>query len=200
MLLSRANLFLFLFLFLVFACDRGRQRKEQEFFDLEQFLDGQIRTLSSIETELLKLTIVDDSTDHVILQHDSSGWAREMSVFRTADIHKPGLRNFYTKTLIDSGSWEIVKYELMDTTQSETLFLKIFSDKNSDSILKIEALQRTKNPIYNSKRKLFLTLAPLEDGRMRLDSFHVRGYQKMVMQDSIQYASSGKVLLNQEAR
>ena len=180
---------------MITACGSRRNNTTNEIFNLDQFITGQVEYLAKNQAELEKQSGFGDTEEIVTLRHDSAAWAKELSLFRTADIHKPGLRSFYEQEEYESGGDLVTEYELSDSTQSETINLRIIRSKETGNIVKIEALQHTRNPIYNSRRKLMMKFLPARDIEVRLDSFSVTGFQKMVIQDSVTYQSSGKILL-----
>jgi hypothetical protein len=187
-------LYLSLLFFLLNSCLERGQKDPRVIFDLEGFIDGQVEWLSSQDPGLEKHTGMAGDSEMLVLDHDSLGWQKELSIFKTADIHKPGLRDYYEKVRKDSGTESIDEYVLKDTSKSETLFLRIIREKGSDLVREIEAGQHSDNPIYNSRRDLYLRFLPVDQEQVRLDSFGIRGYQKMILQDSIFYFTSGKII------
>jgi hypothetical protein len=187
----------FLLILLILFLGNCRQRSAQDsrvFFDMDKLIDDQVKLLSKEDFELEKKIIIDDSVESFHLMPDSIGWQKELSIFKTADIHKPGLRGFYKKRISETNDAQIEDYILEDTAQSETLFLKIKRNKVDDQVQSIEASQRTNNPIYHSKRDLYLYFNHSGPGEFHLDSFAVKGFQKMVLQDTVSYFTAGKIL------
>lgn len=187
----------FLILVWVILLGSCRQRFSSESlvtFNLEKLMDDQVSLLARGDFELHKKTIIDDSVESFYLMPDSLGWQKELSIFKTADIHKPGLRGFYRKNIVMENGIQIEMYALEDTSQSETLFLKIKRDQISELIQSIEAAQQTDNPIYRSKRDLYLYFINPGQDYIQLDSFVVKGYQKMILQDTVSYFTAGKIV------
>lgn len=194
MRLPEAQLLCLMLVFVLADCQQRTIRDSSDIFNLEGFIDDQANRLSRGDLELKKRTVIDDSVETLRLIPDSLGWQKELSIFKTADIHKPGLRDFYTKTITETGGSEIEGYAIKDTAQSETIFLKIKRDKNTDLIQSIEAAQRTNNPIYHSNRDLYLQFEHPDQNVIQLDSFAVRGFQKMILQDTVHYFTAGKII------
>jgi len=178
------------------GCHRELEKNKSEIFSLESLLDSQIKLLSINKLQLKKETHLGDNIENLIITPDSSAWAKELSIFRTADINKPGLKDFYDKDVVEIGNIEKEEYFLLDSNQSETIYLRIHKDNKSGIISSIEALQHIKNPIYQSQRKLVLNFKQNDDETIRLDSFAIKGYQKMILQDSVNYFTGGKILTN----
>ena len=191
----RKKLFYLFFLFILLnSCLQRRQKDPRVIFDLGGFIDNQVELLSRQDPGLMKQTGMTGNTEMLMLDHDSLGWQKELSIFKTADIHKPGLRDYFEKVIKDSGTDSIEEYVLKDTSKSETLFLRIIRKTGSDLVSEIEAVQHTDNPIYYSRRDLYLRFQPVDHEQVRLDSFGVRGYQKMILQDSVIYFTAGKII------
>ncbi|MBR9997915.1 MAG: hypothetical protein KFF73_03040 [Cyclobacteriaceae bacterium] len=188
-------LFLLWLILFLNACHQGEDSHPESVFDLEGFINSQVVSLSMSEHQLKKRTGIGSNAEILMLVPDSTGWQKELSIFKTAAIHKPGLRDFYSKNVIDSGENEIEEYFLKDTSQSETIFLRVVKEKKSSLVRLIEAGQHTDNPIYNSGRDLFLKFLPVDKDNVLLDSFAVSGYQKMVLQDSVIYFTGGKIIM-----
>ncbi len=193
MKLFRAKLFI-LALVLMFAhCRQRTIRDSGVVFDLEKLIDDQVCLLTRGEFELEKKTSIKDSVESFSLLPDSLGWQKELSIFKTADIHKPGLREFYLKITTETQASKIESYSLQDTAQSETVLLNVIKGKESDLIQSIEAVQHTNNPIYHSKRDLYLYFKHPGPEKIQLDSFVVKGFQKMILQDTVSYFTAGKI-------
>jgi hypothetical protein len=196
---SRAQWLPFLLVLFLAECHQRTIQDSREVFNLENFIDNQVSLLSEDGLELIKQVIINDSLESLRLIPDSLAWEKELSIFKTADIHKPGLRDFYTKTITDTNGSEVEEYTLKDTAKSETLFLKIKRDRNSDLIQSIEAAQQANNPIYRSRRHLYLQFEHKDHDKIRLDSFGVRGFQKMILEDTLSYFTAGKIIRPDEA-
>ncbi len=179
---------------LQFSCERRTIREQADIFDLEKFIDEQIEELAEGKYELQKLTVIDDSVERATVTHDSAGWTKELSIFKTADIHKPGLRDYYERSVISRNGNRIEKYTLRDTSESRTLYLTIIYREDSRAVSQVKAAQQTNNPIYQSKRDLFIGFKRLDDQGILMDTFSIKGFQKMVMQDSVNYFSAGKLI------
>ena len=189
-----AQFLILVMVLLLVNCRQQAIRDSRPVFDLESLIDDQVCLLTGGDFELNKKTVINDSVESFSMMPDSLGWHKELSIFRTADIHKPGLREFYEITLSESDGSEFEEYSLTDRTQSETLFLKIKRNKASDLVQSIEAAQQTNNPIYHSKRDLYLYFIDSGQDTIQLDSFVVKGFQKMVLQDTVSYFTAGKII------
>lgn len=172
---------------------RATRHREIRIFNLDSLLNIQTTLLSHSNLLFRKHTIIGDSIQSVKLENDSTGWEKEFSIFRTADIHKPGLREFYDKKIFREAPFLITEYISNDSSKTDTYFLKVFRDLESGRLKKIEAQQNIHNPIYLTRRilKLFFKNSGNND---LLDSLYVAGFQKMVTQDTVSYLTAGKII------
>jgi hypothetical protein len=85
-------------------------------------------------------------------------------------------------------------YILLDSGNSNTIFQKIYRDDASDHLLKIQALQVVKNPIYDSKRFIEIIFKDVDSDKQIIDSISVEGYQTMILSDTTFYRSISKIL------
>jgi hypothetical protein len=194
MKLQKKLFYLFFLSLFLNSCLQRNQNDPGTIFDLEGFINSQVESLARENPELKKNSRIGSESETLTIVLDSLGWQKELSIFKTADIHKPGLRDLYERNLKESGTESIEEYVLQDTSKSEILFLRIIKEKGSGLISLIEAGQQTDNPIYNSSRYLYLQFLPDDQEQVRLDSFGIRGFQKMILQDSVIYFTSGKII------
>lgn len=158
-------------------------------------IDSQVNFLSNNKYQIQKTSLLGSSEESTRYVPDSAGWARELNVIRTADISKPGLRAFYTVESYDSSEFTIDQYNLVDSGNSITIYQKIYHEKTSGQILKVKALQKVNNPIYNSRRFMEISFKEKsDDDELIIDSIIVVGFQKMILSDTTFYRSVGKIL------
>jgi hypothetical protein len=182
-------------LFFLTSCgNRTERQSDLKSFDLEGLVDSQVSFLVENEYQVIKKSSLGTSNDLVQYVPDSAGWVREMSIIRTVDISKPGLRSYYSLESYDSLDCTIEHYTLLDPGNSNTLYQKIYRDAASDQLLKIKALQNVSNPIYDSKRYLEITFQEVGNDTAIIDSIVVSGYQTMILSDTVIYQSISKIL------
>lgn len=180
---------------LVTSCgNRAERQSDLKSFDLVGLVDSQVIFLTDNEYQVIKNSSMGTSTDFAQFVPDSSGWVREMSIIRTADISKPGLRSYFALESYDSLDYNIEHYTLLDSGNSNTLYQKIYRDAASGRLLKIKALQNVSNPIYDSKRYMEITFQEVGKDTEIIDSILVRGYQTMILSDTVFYHSLSKIL------
>jgi len=175
--------------------NRPENQSKIKTFDLVGLIDSQVNLLSSNKYQIQKTSRLGSSEESTRYVPDSAGWARELNVIRTADISKPGLRAFYTIETYDSLEFTIDQYNLIDSGNSNTIYQKIYHRRSSGQILKVQALQKVNNPIYDSRRFIEISFKEKKDeDNLIIDSIVVVGFQKMILSDTTFYRSIGRIL------
>ena len=79
----------------LFSCkDRTEHIQTFPSFELEELIDDQIELLSKKEFSLYKVTGLNGRLEEIQQKPDSTAWRKELSIFKSADINKPGLIPF----------------------------------------------------------------------------------------------------------
>jgi hypothetical protein len=125
---------------------------------------------------------------------DSSGWANELNILKTADISKPGLRPYYTFKSSESSHHLIDAYIINDTGRFSTVYQKIYRDKKSNHLARIIVEQRVDNPIYHSGRNIEIVFKGLDESTVIIDSIKVEGFQKIIFMDTAHYTSISRIV------
>ncbi len=182
-------------LFFATSCgNRPEDQSDQKSFDLVGLIDSQVIFLTDNEYQVIKTSSLGSSTELAQYIPDSAGWVSEMSIIRTADISKPGLRSYYRLERYDSLDYTIEYYTLLDSGNSNTVYQKIYHDATTGKLLKIKALQNVSNPIYDSKRYVEISFQEVDKDTAVIDSIMVKGYQTMILSDTVFYHSTSKIM------
>ena len=183
------------FAFWITSCgNRAENQSDQNSFDLVGLVDSQVIFLTNNNCKVRKISHLGPSKESTQIVPDSTGWARELNIIRTADISKPGLRSYYAIETYDSLDFKIDHYTLMDSGNSITIYQKIYWNKVTGQLLKVQALQNVSNPIYNSERYIEIVLNMKDEDNLIIDSILVEGFQKMILSDTTFYRSISKIL------
>lgn len=179
----------------MFSC-KNKPEKIQSYqsFELVELIDRQVGLLSKEGKSLRKTIDLNGKLEEIQVSPDSSSWVKELSIYKSADINKPGLRPFYNYTRKEINKSLEELYQLNDSGRCETTWLRIIKDINTKKITRISARQNVVNPIYVSMRYMDLFFSEFDESEILLDSFAISGYQKMMSQDTVLYSTSGKVM------
>lgn len=125
---------------------------------------------------------------------DSTGWKKELSLFYAIDIFKPGILSFYRTMEIDSLNLHWKLYFIDPEAELETKYLAVGYEDQDTNIRRVYAVQDIENPIYTSGRELNLWISSEIQGNGAIDSFDIRGFQKILTLDSTLYHSHSKIM------
>jgi hypothetical protein len=176
------------------SCQKNIEKGSlQNTFDLIGLVDDQVNYLSRHQYGIHKFKKLGNKKEIIDHYPDSTGWAKELSILKTADINKPGLSPYYRLESSKDSLYEIDTYYLKDTGSVNTLYQKIIRRKQNHLPVKIEARQQTDNPIYHSGRYIEIFFKALSEQEVIIDSIYISGYQKMIFRDTTFYSSISKI-------
>jgi len=177
------------------SCRKNTEvRSYQEALDLEGLVNTQVVYFSDNHYGIHKRSCLGQKEEVVEHYPDSAGWSKQLDILKTVDISKPGLRSYYAAESYESPSFLIDYYVLIDTGRSNTMYQKIFRDKLTNHLARIQAKQRVDNPIYHSGRYIEIVFRTIDEDIPIIDSIKVEGYQKIIFQDTVFYSSIGKII------
>jgi hypothetical protein len=179
------------------ACNHNQQ--EIVFYPIDSLITHQIENLSQDKAILHKEAFLKGHTDTVTyIPRDTTAWVNELDIFRQLKImNKPVNRDSYIVDdgLYDPGSNLTVKAFTSKNEDLPVLSLRVFYDDNLLSPRRIEAVYREENTLYKSSRNLSLEFQQI-DNKTVLTAYAIEGGQKMILEDSIQFAVRGKIQIN----
>jgi len=182
-------------IFILSSCSKSTEyQSDQNTFDLEGLVNSQVFFLYDNHYGIHKITKLGSKEEVVEQYPDSSGWANELKILKTADINKPGVRPYYNFKSSESFLYSIDSYILNETGRSNTLFQKIYRDKQTNHLARIMVEQRIDNPIYHSGRYIVIVFKGLEEDVVIIDSIKVTGYQKIIFLDTTFYNSISRII------
>ncbi|WP_421892294.1 hypothetical protein [Marinoscillum sp.] len=171
-------------LMLVLACGENRQSAValKVYFDLDSLLDRQVEILSKKEAILTKRVEMDGQKETLAQQPDSAQWESEFVIIRDFNLNKSHYVGAYGTT---SGS-DYIKYTLEDDINAPVKVFEVFRPEGQ--VERIVSNYYEDKSIYQHRRNLELTF---ENGQ--LSAYQIKGFQKMILKDTIQYTISGKI-------
>ncbi len=79
-------------LFFITSCSATEEREKLSvYFGMEDLFTQQISILNDLQPRMFKKVVLDDKTEQMEIQPDSSQWAAEFEIFLESDINKPSL-------------------------------------------------------------------------------------------------------------
>lgn len=167
------------------------------FYPIDSLVADQIAHLAEINARLFKETLLSGKTDTITYTPSDTAWRKELDIFsKLNEINKPVNKTSYEVSdgLLDPGSNLTVK-AFTALKDLPIVYLKIYYQGTLSKPRKIEALYDEGNVLYKSTRELSMHFQQV-DNETVLTSYSVRGGQKLVFGDSVNFIISGKVLIN----
>lgn len=107
--------------------------KEDYFFDLKSYIEGEITKLNEQQPEIEKSIQLRDKTE--VKQFDSLNYKKELSVFSQADINKAAWTDKYeADTLYEQGTIAKISYQAIDPSLKTNLLEISFTNDNISHI------------------------------------------------------------------
>lgn len=149
------------------------------YFDLAGLIGQQVAQLGQLPAKATKATQMDGKID----RHSglTVNWEQELALFAKADLNKPVLREAYTiqKTATD------ITY----TAKESGLVVEYLRISGLGVVPDSVAIRyHEKNSLYLTQREMYLTFA-----NQQLRSYRIKGYQQMILSDTVYYAVEGQV-------
>ncbi len=156
---------------------------EAAYFAINDVLDEQLTQLSG--ADLHKQVVMQADTEaRALAQPD---WPRELNLLREADINKPAWQGQYR---IDTSTDHTVHYLAMSKKLpvQELIVVRMPDGR----LQRVTARLHKSNYLYASARRIEMQFA--DEPVPRLMDYHVRGYQKIRLRDTIRFEVRGRVL------
>lgn len=171
--------FLFAVIFLLSSCDSAQERKSKvmTYYDLKGFIESQISILNKEKPEVTKTMSVSGKNE--TRTSNDLDWKKELELFIQADINKPAYSKSYSITKPDSMT---VLYKIKTGESLPVRYLKIEVDKNSGTPVRVQALLRSENKLYQSEKNIELH-GSVNKNQWHLDEYSINGYQKLATMD-----------------
>ncbi len=157
--------------------------EETAYFALNKVLDQQVEQLS--DANLRKRVVMQADTEARDLPQPD--WSRELDLLREADINKPAWQGQYE---VDTSTGNVVRYR---ATSDDLLVRELIVVRTPGGHLqRVTASLHKANYLYTSARRIEMQFAGGTNAR--LTDYHVRGYQKIRLRDTLHFEVRGQVL------
>jgi hypothetical protein len=176
-------------IFLLTGCDspQERQSRVMNYYDLKGFIETQVSTLNREKPEVTKIMKVSGKEE--TRSSKDVDWKKELELFSQADINKPAYSKSYIVEKPDSAT---VIYTLKKEETLPVRYVKIMLDKKSGNPISIQVLLRAENKLYQSEKDISLS-GLIQNNRWILQSYSIRGYQKLATMDKKLFNVSARV-------
>jgi hypothetical protein len=176
----------FLIIIALLSCSNPKHSSLLPYFDLQGFMNGQIKILTTGKSGVIKHLSVNDKKE--VHQFISPDWQQELQPFIDADINKPAWRgnfNVDTAYYVDIDTEKIVTYTT-NVPDIRTKKLVLYTDIHTRAILEIEADNRADNVLYHFDQQLFY---------FPLKKYFITTYEKVVLMNPSTMKIDGKMII-----
>lgn len=177
----------------LFSCGEIKPQETSAYFSLDSLLHQQQSKLVSKNATLNKIVFASQDSALTSFVPDSLGWANEFQIIEELDINKPALVGRYSisKEKDKNSNLEILRYQAMDNSL-EVEYFELYYLKELSDLKLIKAESSESNNIFKSSKSIEIELDHI-NGDLLLKSYSVKGYQKMILQDSVNFIIQGKI-------
>ncbi len=180
-------------LFLIAAACSGKEISTKQIFDFDGLIDEQISQLSQRMRVLDKEAWMSSTASDTAFLPSVKGWEAELEIFRQLEtFNKPAFQKAYRMEdpLKDTRSnLKIRQYLAADVPIPVVRFY--YQDEFS-RLRKIEAEITEKNLLFTTHRALTMEFDE-EDGKPLLTRYRMKGYQKMILRDTVHFSAQGQI-------
>jgi hypothetical protein len=181
-----------LLILIVGACAQERT-STKKFFDFNGLIDEQISQLSQQARVLDKEAQMSTTLSDTAFLPSANAWEAELEMFRQLEtLNKPTFQNAYQieDPVKDTRSnLKIRQYKAQEAPITEVRFY--YQDEFS-RLKKIDAKITEKNLLFTSHRDLTMEFDE-KDGKPLLIRYGMRGYQKMILRDTVRFSVQGEI-------
>lgn len=158
------------------------------YYNFDSLLKAQTEALVTQKASISKKAWVDNDSSAYMYRPDSGQWADELNILSKIDINKPVLRDAYTTKIEDdpNSNLRVKSFSAKKPQDVEVKYFKLYYLQNIENLRRIEIYYNEKNPVYKSSRDLTLLFDHVHD-KILLERFEIKGGQKMIMKDSVQF-------------
>lgn len=160
--------------------------KSTTYYDINGLVDRQIKLLVSASPSILKKAIIDGHEEESKIQpQDSAHWAKELIIFKSADINRSMLSDSYIISESSNSRIKTITYtsKYPDDTEVDALSVELDNDQKP---MKIRAILDNQNELFKSAKTLEVKFKDV-NGQKLISSYSIEGWQKMISKDSAAY-------------
>jgi hypothetical protein len=167
------------------GCSGGTENEDKikTYFDVQSLFVGQPTLLRNLT--FTKKANIDGQSEEKAVSFDSLGWAKELAMFANMDINKAVYVGAYEIEETKTEKGKEISYKRKPGTVSGVVWITVEFDKQGNP-LRFSGLFQEQNALYQNERKLSADFA-LNNGKAVLSSYTIKGYQKILMKDTVQY-------------
>jgi len=173
------------------SCESSSSAKKiSAYFDVAELFLSQAKLIKNVSFE--KSASIDSLTETKTLKFDSLEWTKELSMFINMDINKAVLVGAFSEEKTNSSDGSSVLYKKKPEVESGVQWMKLDYDSQGN-VVAFSGRFEEENALYQNSRELSATFAT-QNGMSTLESYSIRGFQKILMKDTVNYQIEAKAL------
>ena len=173
------------------SCESSSSAKKiSAYFDVAELFLSQAILIKNVSFE--KSASIDSLIETKTLKFDSLEWTKELSMFINMDINKAVLVGAFSEEKTNSSDGSSVLYKKKPEVESGVQWMKLDYDSQGN-VVAFSGRFEEENALYQNSRELSATFAT-QNGMSTLESYSIRGFQKILMKDTVNYQIEAKAL------
>ncbi|WP_416867906.1 MAG: hypothetical protein ACMVP2_12300 [Imperialibacter sp.] len=173
------------------SCESSSSAKKiSNYFDVAELFLSQAKLIKNVSFE--KSASIDSLIETKTLKFDSLEWTKELSMFINMDINKAVLVGAFSEEKTNSSDGSSVLYKKKPEVESGVQWMKLDYDSQGN-VVAFSGRFEEENALYQNSRELSATFAT-QNGMSTLESYSIRGFQKILMKDTVNYQIEAKAL------
>lgn len=185
-----------LVLWVVFTGCEDPGKTTTTIFSVDSLVSAHTGYLRTANATLTKVAFIGNEKSEEKFKPDSLQWEEEMRIFRHLDvINKPVYRDVYrVTTSADKNSNLTVRRYAATVVDAPVTQFSIYYLDHLTRIKRVEARYEERNVMFSARRDLVLEFGEKER-KPYLSAYSVKGGQKMLLGDTVQYIINGRISL-----
>lgn len=163
--------------------DAEDEDKIKDYYDVQSLFVGQPTLLRNFT--FTKKANIDGQSEEKEVSFDSLGWSKELAMFANMDINKAAYLGAYEIEETTTENGKAISYKRKAGTVSGVVWMTVAFD-HQGSPLRFSGLFQEQNALYQNERKLSADFV-VHNGSAVLTNYTIKGYQKILMKDTVQY-------------
>ncbi len=178
---------------LLYSCNRENLKYDKPYFDFDSLVHIQVLKLSEAKVKVKKKTFLNGKRDSAVFVPDTTQWKHELDAFQQLDvINKPLYKDNYQMKEHDDDHSNLLVRTYIAKIKSLVPEVKFFYQDGFKKLKRIEAIFIEGNVLYSTSRKLTIEFDE-QRGKPMIYGYRVKGFQKMILSDSVKFAIEGKL-------
>ena len=179
-------------LLILMGCAEGNRTDEapnqriEEYYDVAGLLEEQIDALTANRARLIKKVVYTGRAELDTIALTEETLEQELQLFNEMNINPPSLSGRYLKSVREEDGYEVTRYQADEPEDLRVNYLEVY--RRGGQVVQLEALFSDKNLLYNSTRKLILSL----NEQQLPQTYTIEGIQKMIFRESVEYSINGQ--------